>query len=218
MSAEVCRCGHPKEFHRSHLKEVPCDFDGKCVARCQKFEPAESYVPIGPDRHPKWVKVEPGTVIPAGQPYRVEYSDQRPEWLPPGTKSVDVDGNAVSVFRPVEHGLFVETSRWFVDSSWRPPLELPTTPSIIRAVIENANRKVLLFGPSLEGTWGTIGDYHYDPARITAFEVLWTEGERGKDALVPWAEIDKLREEYPPNPGADMSPIDYFLRNVVRDR
>lgn len=44
------------------------------------------------------------------------------------------------------------------------------------------------------------------------------EPTRGKDALVSWEAIDKLRDTYPPSPGSDMNAVDYFLREVVGDR
>lgn len=40
MSGQMCKCGHTKDFHTSFLKDVPCDFDGKCVAGCKSFVPA----------------------------------------------------------------------------------------------------------------------------------------------------------------------------------
>lgn len=64
------------------------------------------------DRHEKWVPVQPGTFIPAGQPYRAEYERHASEYR---GRSVD------SMVPP--------SGDWFIDSSWRPPLELPTTPT-----------------------------------------------------------------------------------------
>lgn len=58
------------------------------------------------DRHPKWTPVEPGTVIPAGQPYaNVKRQGHPRDW------TVEVDGAVL------------------VDSSWKPPLVLPTEPT-----------------------------------------------------------------------------------------
>lgn len=69
------------------------------------------------DRHEKWVRVEPGHVIPPGQPH------------------------AIKVDSPTGYGLMwgeytlrekvpVPTNdQWFVDSSWRPPLDLPIVPT-----------------------------------------------------------------------------------------
>lgn len=59
------------------------------------------------DRHSKWQPVEPGHVIPSGQPYMFEVEDQTT-----GDYAVPDDGRG-----------------WFVDSSWRPPLELPAEPT-----------------------------------------------------------------------------------------
>lgn len=53
------------------------------------------------DRHPKWTPVKPGTVIPAGQPYRKCYEG--------------IANSALAAGRGVE-----------VDSSWKPPFVLPT--------------------------------------------------------------------------------------------
>lgn len=78
------------------------------------------------DRHEKWVPVEPGTVIPAGQPYRLEYC---------------VAGGSLAGEKAYEY-LSGEPDQWvldglydgrefamFVDSSWKPPLDLPTEPT-----------------------------------------------------------------------------------------
>jgi hypothetical protein len=66
-------------------------------------------------RHPKWVRVEPGTVIPAGQPYRAE-------WTEPHGASANERTSSFQQTAP-------PSPEWFVDSSWRPPLELPTEPT-----------------------------------------------------------------------------------------
>lgn len=85
------------------------------------------------DRHSKWVRVEPGTVIPAGQPYRVEYAKpledhpaQERERLVACEAREFLNGSAVA--RPLRDDLCVTTD-WFVDSSWKPPLDLPTEPT-----------------------------------------------------------------------------------------
>lgn len=68
------------------------------------------------DRHPKWRRVEPGTVIPAGQPYRAEHQS--------------VAHRAEEGVHPANHEVYSGSAYdWFVDSSWRPPLELPTEPT-----------------------------------------------------------------------------------------
>jgi hypothetical protein len=69
------------------------------------------------DRHEKWTPVAPGTVIPAGQPYRVEYEDGRAHEYPGGEKEV-------VWYEPAEDDTGV-----FVDSLWKPPLVLPTEPT-----------------------------------------------------------------------------------------
>jgi hypothetical protein len=74
------------------------------------------------DRHPKWQRVEPGTVIPAGQPYRVEYPQD-------GHLAGEYVSSADRVAEGSESIFHTEGHEWFVDSSWRPPLELPTTPT-----------------------------------------------------------------------------------------
>lgn len=66
------------------------------------------------DRHPKWQRVEPGHVIPAGQPMRYEY---------PGSDIDAWEQTSVGRVEVTSHGA------WFVDSSWRPPLNLPETPT-----------------------------------------------------------------------------------------
>lgn len=67
-------------------------------------------------RDKNWQPVEPGHVIPAGQPYMFEVEDQTT-----GDYTVPDDGR-----------------QWFVDSSWRPPLELPTEPTWGIAYIPNS--------------------------------------------------------------------------------
>ena len=74
------------------------------------------------ERDKKWVAVEPGHIIPAGQPYMIEFKLgmgwsvglRRSEYVLDKDKVV-IEYNSVS--------------GWFVDSSWRPPLELPTEPT-----------------------------------------------------------------------------------------
>lgn len=62
------------------------------------------------ERHEKWVRVQPGTVIPAGQPYRVE----RPRGGISGETCVEYVRDA-----PVDA---LDNGReWFIDSSWKPP-------------------------------------------------------------------------------------------------
>lgn len=67
------------------------------------------------DRHEKWTPVEAGYVVPKGQMYRMEVP-------------------ATSAYRAAEYvsiGFTVPQSgdEWFIDSSWRPPLVLPTEPT-----------------------------------------------------------------------------------------
>lgn len=85
------------------------------------------HVPAGPTqaerdalvagRHPKWQRVEPGYVIPAGQPYRVERWDTT--FGPRASEYVDDKPHEV---RPRDYPVFI-------DSSWKPPLVLPTEPT-----------------------------------------------------------------------------------------
>jgi hypothetical protein len=91
----VCdQCGKPLDDH-----PLLCPGAGpRCV------------VPPDAPRAPKWQRVEPGTVIPAGQPYRVEHHMGSPVaqefiWI----KS--------------ETTLDLPDRDYFVDSSWRPPLD-----------------------------------------------------------------------------------------------
>lgn len=70
------------------------------------------------DHQPKWVRVEPGTVIPAGQPYRIEYNDESAwkasEFVPKEPITVPA--------RPTQVD-------WFIDSTYSAPLKLPTKPT-----------------------------------------------------------------------------------------
>lgn len=78
------------------------------------------------DRHPKWVRVEPGAVIPAGQPYRLEWS-KRGNMIPDELLASErvCDGHEMKAH---------DGTDWFVDSSWKPPLVLPTAEgSVIEA-------------------------------------------------------------------------------------
>jgi hypothetical protein len=86
-----------KGCRRCHAEVYNCDRDG-----------------LMSDRHPKWQRVEPGTVIPAGQPYRVEQV----------TCNYEFPGKRSDMTVPFYRG-----STYFVDSSWKPPLELPTEPT-----------------------------------------------------------------------------------------
>lgn len=71
------------------------------------------------DRHSKWTPVEPGTVIPAGQPYRVEYNDHWPNKAQEFIRRDDFKAESA----------FSNRAKFFVDSSWKPPLDLPTEPT-----------------------------------------------------------------------------------------
>lgn len=92
------------------------------------------------DRHDKWVPVYGGHVIPVGQPYRTEF----------------IGGNGYPEAReriPVWEDVKVPSPtgwKWFVDSSWRPPLELPTEPTWGIVLGDR--------GPML-GRWVVCGDY-----------------------------------------------------------
>lgn len=91
------------------------------------------------DRHEKWTRVEPGTVIPAGQPYRREDGDEAAE----------------GVVKGLPHGFPVPRyNDWFVDSSWKPPLDLPTTPTWGIAVHNT-------FDPGV-GEWRIDGEEFWD--------------------------------------------------------
>lgn len=70
------------------------------------------------DRHEKWTPVEPGHVIPAGQPYRVEWLEDGIPVAQERSGSADIRADGVDDF-----------ARWFIDSLWTPPLELPTEPT-----------------------------------------------------------------------------------------
>lgn len=71
------------------------------------------------ERHEKWQKVEAGTVIPAGQPYRIEPRDPEMDIRERRT------GNSIQwTFQPAN-----DNYEYFFDSLWRPPLELPTEPT-----------------------------------------------------------------------------------------
>jgi hypothetical protein len=91
-----------------------CDHCGKPWVRQENM----LLCPGDGDRHPKWQQVPPGTVIPAGQPYRVEFNT---ESYPSAVEKPQGDG--------LEHKAVGYRKEWFVDSSWRPPLELPTEPT-----------------------------------------------------------------------------------------
>lgn len=74
------------------------------------------------DRHEKWVRVEPGHVIPAGQPMRWEYEN----------------GSAYECAETYcDRRITADMATHFVDSSWRPPLNLPTEPTWGIAVYTN---------------------------------------------------------------------------------
>lgn len=129
-------------------------------------------------RHEKWVRVEPGTVIPAGQPYRVEWdgSDRQPL----GT------GSAAEYSEPTQwkvreffKGYYY--AGMFVDSSWSPPLELPEAPCVIKAVIwggithtlyghfaNDETQTGIVFCRAADGMTVKVDD-------IRSFEILWTE-------------------------------------------
>lgn len=76
------------------------------------------------ERHEKWVHVEPGTVIPAGQPYREVYKHNKG-----ATYDCVYTDPLESRAGSVVSGPSNYTSEWFIDSTWFPPLELPTEPT-----------------------------------------------------------------------------------------
>lgn len=93
------------------------------------------------DRHEKWVAVEPGTVIPAGQPYRIEWAEIQ--------RMLD---DQVLASERVCHdhdmrALALRDYDYYVDSSWRPPLDLPTEPTwgIVVSDTRLDERKPLVF-------------------------------------------------------------------------
>lgn len=82
------------------------------------------------DRHEKWVRVEPGHVIPAGQPYRMEFAED-------GFQKVTA--TATEYVATEDRGIGNGAAMWFVDSSWRPPLDLPTEPTWGIAVVRETD-------------------------------------------------------------------------------
>jgi hypothetical protein len=157
----VCdQCGKPLDDH-----PLLCPGAGpRCV------------VPPDAPRAPKWQRVEPGTVIPAGQPYRVEYKE--PTLIQP--LAIEYVGQAASW--PVELEVNTGECAVFVDSSWRPPLELPTVRSLILAEVDDryTEDKVLLTGPHHDNGkawWSWDSRLSVIPDEINSFEVLWTEDE-----------------------------------------
>lgn len=118
------------------------------------------------DRHEKWVKVEPGTVIPAGQPYRVEWTTGRDE----KEHAEENPGSEVN-WKPSR---LRENQRWFVDSSWRPPLDLPTEPMWGIAVNVNGyavGQEWCVNGPRLTSS----DNYCWDVAKVLDFIPLTDE-------------------------------------------
>jgi hypothetical protein len=69
------------------------------------------------DRHEKWVRVGPGHVIPAGQSFRKEADEEHLLTAVEGRNSQGITVPKGSVWS------------YFMDSSWRPPLNLPTEPT-----------------------------------------------------------------------------------------
>lgn len=118
------------------------------------------------DRHEKWTRVEPGTVIPAGQPIRFEYADG------PDYTAMEKANKTTHDVQPGPN-----CTGLFVDSSWRPPLELPTAPSVIRATVNGSGR--LLYGPlgnGIDKDWcDAANGYAVLDQDIDSFEILWTE-------------------------------------------
>jgi hypothetical protein len=74
------------------------------------------------DRHEKWQPVEPGHVIPTGQPTMIEW-DQVLHRERYGTNILRSEYLGAKDHFTVPND---PSKHWFVDSSWRPPLELPT--------------------------------------------------------------------------------------------
>lgn len=68
------------------------------------------------DRHPKWTPVEPGFVIPAGQPYRVEMrgTPADPHWTDTATECVRGSDFLIGRGRPADYFIDSRTHR-----SWR---------------------------------------------------------------------------------------------------
>jgi hypothetical protein len=103
------------------------------------------------ERHEKWVPVSPGTVIPAGQPYRIEFANV------PGTAAHErTHHSEVAVW---------DSHEWFVDSTWKPPLDLPTEPTWGIVLNKRPDRKD---GHALDfGRWAVYGDDEFAPLERT---------------------------------------------------
>lgn len=103
------------------------------------------------ERHMKWREVEPGYVIPAGQPYRIEW---------PRRGGVHPDELLASE-RVCDHHTMTafQGYGWFVDSSWD-PLDLPTKPTWGIAVWEarlRQPRRVAVLGKWRKTSGGQFG-------------------------------------------------------------
>lgn len=122
------------------------------------------------DRHGKWTPVEPGTVIPAGQRYRVEY----------GTSTATVDTvECVSKVNETAGPTMLEHSRdqWFVDSSWEPshPCSAPLN---IKGEGFNCDRG-----------WG-----HVRPHGNVEAGAIWDD-EQPPESMEPDTPCDVIRED-----------------------
>lgn len=146
------------------------DYDPSCVesrvGECVLDRVEAKVGNLDSGRHPRWQRVEPGTVIPAGQPYRVEY---------PTAVGVNArectDGSRQIVDSEYP------SDAYFVDSSWRPPLDLPTDLSVIRAVMPG-EKPFLLTGPYPGDYWTDQqgGIFRQAEKHLISCEVLWTVG------------------------------------------
>lgn len=103
-------CDSPNPDACTALGHDRCEACGKPVDDHPRVKAGrDGWVYICQDRAAKWVRVEPGTVIPAGQPYRLTTTQEF---------DLLVTGEAHKA-----------SKEWEIDSSWKPPLDLPTEPT-----------------------------------------------------------------------------------------
>jgi hypothetical protein len=115
-------------------------------------------------RHPKWQRVEPGHVIPAGQPYRIEWSDATADKL-------------LASERLTDHNILaLQMGSWFVDSSWRPPLVLPTTPGSVIEATRHGSKHLWWMTKSGKVWANDIYQLSEDGSDLTVHRILFDAG------------------------------------------
>lgn len=131
-------------------------------------------------RGPKWVAVNPGHAIPAGQPHAIQYKHHAnwctwAEYTRPHVVHAGWQNNSEREWVYPDRVV-----TYYVDSTWRPPINLPTEPTWGILLRRGQRPEVVNGNLTSEGKFITNAGYRYR-SEITGWfpltneQAMWVE-------------------------------------------